>query len=447
MRRRALLAGALRAGGLLLAGGAAGTAVAGCEHARVAAGRTGAPAGPCVPEPVPRQMRAAWIATFKNVDWPSRPGLPVGVQQRELADILDLAVALKLNAVLLQVRPTADALYASAYEPWSAWLTGVQGAAPGYDPLAFAIAAAHRRGLEMHAWFNPFRVSEHPDPAALAPRHPARLNPGWLVRYAGGLWYDPGNPAARALAASVISDVTRRYAVDGIHLDDYFYPYPVSGEAFGDDLTFQRYGRGFASRAGWRRHNTTLLIAQVSHAVRRIRPWAKFGVSPFGIWRNASTDRAGSRTSGLQAYDGLYADTRGWVRGRLLDYVAPQLYWEISNQAAPYEELVRWWSRTVAGTGTQLYIGQAAYQAPTWHDPAELARHLEFDGRQPAVTGEMFFHARSLAEPGLRSRLADGAFASGAFPPIPQRLARWLSAPAPPPPGDWLHRERVGICG
>jgi uncharacterized lipoprotein YddW (UPF0748 family) len=444
--RRAFLAGALRAGGILLAGGAAG-AVAGCQGAGGAVKRAAASAGRCALEPgVPRQMRGAWIATFKNVDWPSRPGLPAGQQRRELESILDLAASLKLNAVLLQVRPTADALYASAYEPWSKWLMGVQGRSPGYDPLAFATAAAHRRGLELHAWFNPLRVSEQPNPAALAVGHPARRNPAWLVRYAGELWYDPGNPAVRALAAQVISDVARRYNVDGVHLDDYFYPYPVAGQSFADGRTFRRYGGPFASRADWRRHNTNLLIAQISAAVRRIKPWAKFGVSPFGIWRNASTDPAGSRTSGLEAYDGLYADTRGWVGRGLLDYVVPQIYWEIANPAAPYEELVRWWSRTVAGTGTDLYVGQAAYQAATWHDPAELARHLAFDRGEPAVVGEVFFHARSLAERGPYSLIAAGAFPAAASPPIPGRLARRLSASAPAPPGDWMHREKVRTC-
>jgi uncharacterized lipoprotein YddW (UPF0748 family) len=472
IERRTFLGGALRAGGVLLAAGAAGAA-AGCQRAGVA--RHAAPQpGRCAPETgVARQMRGVWVATFKNLDWPSRPGLPAGQQQREFERILDLAVALRLNAVLLQVRPEADALYASVYEPWSKLLTGVQGRSPGYDPLAFATAAAHRRGLELHAWFNPFRVSEQPDPAALASGHPARRNPEWLVRYAGELWYDPGNPAVRALAAQVIGDVARRYDVDGVHLDDYFYPYPVAGQSFGDGATFGRHGAGFRSRGDWRRYNTNLLIAQISAAVRRIRPWVKFGVSPFGIWRNASTDPAGSRTSGLEAYDGLYADTRGWVRRGLLDYVVPQIYWEIANPAAPYEELVRWWSRAVAGTGTDLYIGQAAYQASAWHDPAELARHLAFDRGQPAVTGEVFFHARSLAERGPHSLIASGAFPAMASPPIPRRLARWLSASAPGrgvpggasnggagvspgraerppgpalPPGGWMHRERIRKC-
>jgi len=443
VKRRAFLADAISAGGLALAGSAAG-----CQLAGGPGPRASPPRAQCVPEPGgPRQLRGAWIASFKNMDWPSRPGLPVSAQQRELAGLLDLAKQLRLNAVLLQVRPTGDALYPSSYEPWSVWLTGVPGRSPGYDPLAYAVAAAHRRGLELHAWFNPFRASQQADPGRLSATHPARRHPDWVVRYGGELWYDPGNPAVRALAAAVISDVTSRYEVDGVHLDDYFYPYPVPGQVFADDTTFRRYGGGFTARADWRRNNASLLIAQASAAVRRIRPWAKFGVSPFGIWRNASTDPAGSRTSGLQAYDSLYADTRGWVRAGLLDYVAPQLYWEIANKVAPYEELVRWWSGVVAGTPAQLYLGQAAYHAGSWRDPGELARHLEFDRHQPGVMGEVFFHARSLATSGLSAQLSR-EFAADAFPPLPERLREWLSAPPRGvPSADWLHRERISRCG
>ncbi len=463
MRRRAFLAHSLRAGVALAAGTAAAT-MAGCQaagrghtatHAHPAAG--GCAPYPNVPYPDPlhpdaphphgvRQLRGTWIGSFKNLDWPSRPGLPASRQQRELADLLDMAARLRLNAVLLQVRPTADALYRSRYEPWSKWLTGVQGEPPGYDPLAFAIGAAHRRGLELHAWFNPFRVSEQPQRRRLAAAHPARRNPGWVVEYGGELWYDPGNPAVRALALSVIADVARRYDIDGIHLDDYFYPYPFAGQVFHDEATFRRYGAGFGPRADWRRHNVNLLIAETATAVRRIRPWASFGVSPFGIWRNASTDPAGSRTSGLQAYDDLYADALAWIRGGWLDYIAPQLYWETSNPAAPYAELVRWWSRAVSATATELYLGQAAYRAQAWRDPGELPRHLALDRIQPEVSGEVFFHARSLIIDNLGRRLARTEFELPAYPPVPQRVRHWLAAATSAPPAGWLHRAAITRC-
>ena len=447
MGRRAFLAAALGAGGGALGAGAvAGCQRAGGEVARSA--RATALPGGCAPEPgVPRQLRGTWIASFRNLDWPSRPGLPAPVQQGELIALLDLAERLRLNAVLLQVRPTADALYPSPYEPWSKWLTGTAGTSPGYDPLDFAVTAAHDRGLELHAWFNPFRVSERPGLARLAAAHPARRHPDWVVAYAGQLWYDPGNPAVRALAVKVIADVTRRYDVDGVHLDDYFYPYPVGGLRFADEVTFRRFGAGFASRGAWRRHNVDLLIAAVSTAVRNIRPWAVFGVSPFGIWRNASADPAGSPTSGLQAYDDLSADALGWIRGGLLDYVAPQLYWEIANHIAPYEELVRWWSRAITGTATQLYIGQAADLAAAWRDPREIPRHVAFDRAEPGVTGELLFHARSLATGGLGTRLAGGEFAAAAYPPIPMRLRRWLLAPESRPRPGFVRRKKITCAG
>ncbi len=422
-------------------------AVAGCQRAADRAAREPRASGPpsgCAPDPgVPRELRGTWITSFKNLDWPPRPGLPAAAAQRELTALLDLAAALRLNAVLLQVRPTADALYPSPYEPWSKWLTGTQGSPPGYDPLEFAVAAAHDRGLELHAWFNPFRVSEQPRLSRLAPAHPARRHPDWVAAYAGQLWYDPGNPAVRALAVDVIADVTRRYDVDGVHLDDYFYPYPAGRLAFPDSATFRRYGGGFASRAAWRRHNADLLVAAVCAAVRTIRPWAVFGVSPFGIWRNASAGPGGSRTSGLQAYDDLYADALGWIRGGLLDYVAPQLYWELANPAAPYAELVRWWSRAIMGTSAQLYIGQAAYLADAWADPGEIPRHVAFDRTQPGVSGELFFHARSLAAGGLGTRLAARELAAAAYPPVPPRLRRRLLAPGPAPPTGWAGTAKI----
>ena len=261
------------------------------------------------------------------------------------------------------------------------------------------------------------------------------------MAYAGQLWYDPGNPAVRALAAAVIADVTRRYDIDGVHLDDYFYPYPAGVRPFGDDATFRRYGAGFGSRGDWRRRNVNLLVAAVAATVRNLRPWVKFGVSPFGIWRNAATDPAGSATVGLQAYDDLYADALAWIHGGLLDYIAPQLYWEITNPLAPYKELARWWSRTVTGTSAQLHLGQAAYRAAAWRAPGELPAHLAFDRAQPEVQGEIFFHARSLAAGGLGERLAAAEFAAAAYPPIPERLRQWLLAPAPPPPAGWLARQ------
>jgi len=351
-----------------------------------------------------RQLRAEWIASVVNIDWPSRPGLPAAEQQAELVGWLDDAVARKLNTVILQVRPTADAFWPSPLEPWSEWLTGAQGQDPGYDPLGFAVTEAHRRNLELHAWFNPYRVAMHADPSRLRPDHPARTHPDWIVQYGGRLYYNPGIPEARRFTEDAILDAVRRYDIDGVHFDDYFYPYPVAGQQFDDEATYQRYGAGrFPVKADWRRHNIDLLVSELADRITRLKPWVKFGISPFAVWRNKATDPAGSdTTAGVQTYDDLGADTRKWVRERWIDYVVPQIYWNIGFTPADYAKLVPWWSAQVAGTDVQLYIGQANYkvgvstQHPAWMDPAELSRHLTLNRSHPEVLGDVFFSAKDV---------------------------------------------------
>lgn len=353
---------------------------------------------------LPVQFRGMWIATVGNLDWPSATGLSPADQRRELESLLDTAVRSRLNVVLLQVRPSADAFWPSRYEPWSQYLTGTQGRDPGWDPLGFAVDAAHRRGLELHAWFNPYRVSLQDDPGELAPAHPARRHPDWVVRYGGQLYYNPGLPDVRHFVEDAMLDGVARYPVDGVHWDDYFYPYPVAGEEFDDDEAYARYGSGFADRGDWRRHNTELLVRETAERVRRIRPRTRFGISPFGVWRNRSSDPRGSLTSaGTQSYDDLYADSRAWVREFLIDYVVPQLYWNIGLQAADYAQLVPWWADAVAGTGVHLYIGEALYreraagQPTAWQSPDELSRHLDLDEKWREVLGNVYFSARDVA--------------------------------------------------
>ena len=311
---------------------------------------------------------------------------------------------LRTESLLGQVRPTADAFWPSRHEPWSQYLTGVQGRNPGWDPLGYAVREAHRRGLQLHAWFNPYRVSTQPDPARLVPGHPARRHPEWVVRYGGKLYYNPGLPVVRRFVQDAMLDAVARYPVDGVHWDDYFYPYPVAGEVFDDDAAYEAYGQDFRDRASWRRHNIDLLVRETAARVRAIRPAARFGISPFGVWRNQRTDPRGSRTSaGVQTYDDLYADTRSWVRNRWIDYICPQLYWNIGFQPADYATLVPWWSRVCAGTGVHLYIGEALYkegaagQPDAWQDPGELSRHLTFDADYPQVRGNVYFSARDVA--------------------------------------------------
>jgi uncharacterized lipoprotein YddW (UPF0748 family) len=372
------------------------------------AGATAAPAqadeGATCPAPDPavpkRQLRSYWIASVTNIDWPSRTGLTAEQQQAEYLGWLDLAQQRQLNSVVVQIRPTADAFWPSPYEPWSRWLSGTQGTDPGYDPLAFAVRETHRRNLEFHAWFNPYRVSMNDKLDELAPNHPARLHPEWIVLYGGRYYYNPGIPEVRAFVEDAIMDAIEKYDIDGVHFDDYFYPYPVAGQVFNDDATYAQYGGGFATKADWRRNNIDLLISELSQRIRAAKPWVKFGISPFAVWRNKATDPEGSdTTAGVQTYDDLAADTRKWVREDWIDYIVPQVYWNIGFAAADYAKLIPWWSQQVAGTSVQLYIGQATYkvaaagQPAPWQDPAEMSRHLLFNRSYPQVSGDIYFSA------------------------------------------------------
>ncbi|MET9625120.1 family 10 glycosylhydrolase [Streptomyces sp. NPDC006464] len=372
--------------------------------ALAAAGLTGAaPAAAAGRGRRRREFRGVWLATVANRDWPSRAGLTAEEQRAELLAHLDTAVACRLNAVVLQVRPTADALWPSPYEPWAQCLTGVQGRDPGWDPLGTAVAEAHDRGLELHAWFNPYRVANHTDPARLVAGHPARLHPEWVLPYGGKLYYNPGLPEVRRFVQDAMLDAVRRYDVDAVHWDDYFYPYPVAGQVFDDDAAYAEYGADFPDKATWRRNNTDLLVSETAARIKEIDRHVDFGVSPFGVWRNAATDPEGSDTSaGVQTYDDLHADTRKWVREGWIDYIAPQLYWNIGFAAADYAKLLPWWDEVVRDTGVGLYVGEALYkcgdpaQPAAWQDPAELSRHLTLAARHPGVRGHCFFSAKEV---------------------------------------------------
>ncbi|MER5779746.1 family 10 glycosylhydrolase [Streptomyces sp. NPDC002039] len=389
--------------GLLVAGAGLLASATGAGPAG-AAGRTRPEERRPVPTGAPAsELRGMWIASVQNVDWPSETGLSAAAQRAELLALLDTAVERRLNAVVLQVRPTADAMWPSALEPWSQWLTGTQGVDPGWDPLGTAVTEAHARGLELHAWFNPYRVANHTDPTRLAPAHPARRNPDWTVPYGGKLYYNPGLPEVRAFVQRAMLDAVARYPVDAVHWDDYFYPYPVDGVDFDDDEAYEEYGGSFASRADWRRHNTDTLVKEMSEQLRGVRPGTRFGISPFAVWRNEESDPLGSPTrAGIGTYDDLYADTRKWVKERWIDYIAPQVYWQIGHPTADYASLVPWWARTVEGTGVDLYVGEALYRcdaaSPTaaWRDPGELSRHVRFARDHSQVRGHCYFSAKQV---------------------------------------------------
>ncbi|MFC4011939.1 family 10 glycosylhydrolase [Nonomuraea purpurea] len=383
-----------------------------------------------------RQLRAMWISSVANIDWPSRTGLSVSAQQAEFRAWLDLAVAKRMNAVIVQVRPTADAFWPSPYEPWSQWLTGTQGGNPGYDPLAFMVSEAHARNLEFHAWFNPYRIANHDDPSKLVSTHPARKNPDWRFAYGGKLYYNPGIPEVRAFIEDAIMDAVSRYDVDGVHLDDYFYPYPVSGQSIPDSAAYAKYGGSFGNVADWRRENVNLLVRELDQRIHAAKPHVSFGISPFGIWRNSGTDPLGSRTSGLQSYDAIYADSRKWVKQGWVDYLAPQIYWHIGFSTAAYEVLTAWWSDAVSGTDVQLVVGQAAYRAgasgqeAAWQDPAELSDHLTDNRKHPEVVGDVFFSAKDVKADriGAMTRLVNTHYTKPAL--LPARGS--ASAPAAP---------------
>ncbi|MEV4412725.1 family 10 glycosylhydrolase [Catellatospora sp. NPDC049609] len=394
-------------GTLLAPGGAQAQPVAAAPAPAAAAECT---LNPALPK---RQLRAMWIASVVNIDWPSAAGKAEEELKAEYRGWLDLAQRLNNNAVIVQIRPTADAFWPSPYEPWSEWLTGKRdGVGPGWDPLAFLVEESHARNLEFHAWFNPYRISmptsasglgAGTDVNNLAPGHPARVNPDWALAYpvnaAGSrLYYNPGIPEVRRHVQDAMMHAVENYDIDGVHFDDYFYPYPAAGQDFPDQATFEQYGAGFASKADWRRNNIDLLVHEMSVRVKAAKPWVKFGVSPFGIWRNKAADPLGSETNGTQSYDANFADTRKWVKEGWLDYIVPQVYWNIGLAVADYAKLVPWWSDVVAGTNTQLYIGQADYKIATagqpaaWFDPAEMSKHLYFN-RDYNVSGNVHFSA------------------------------------------------------
>lgn len=364
------------------------------------------------PTPVPppegapaikHQFRAAWVATVVNIDWPSKTGLPADEQKAELIRIFDNIKGMGMNAVVLQVRPTDDTFYRSSLNPWSKYLTGVAGQDPGYDPLAFAVAEAHKRNLELHAWFNPYRVSMDTNREALPEGSFARAHPDYVWAYGGKLYYDPGIPETRQHIVDSIVEVVRNYDIDAVHFDDYFYPYPSGTVDYPDAATFAEYGAGFTDKADWRRNNINQLVQSVSEAIKASSPYVQFGISPFGIWRNKSAGvPEGSDTAGSESYVATSSDTRLWVKEGWLDYIAPQIYWSIGFRVADYQKLTTWWADVVRGTQTKLYIGHADYKVnanfdPNWQQPGEILKQLNLNLTMPEVAGSIHFSYKDLA--------------------------------------------------
>jgi uncharacterized lipoprotein YddW (UPF0748 family) len=348
-----------------------------------------------------RELRGLWVATVANLDWPSRRDLAPERQRAELTAILDRAAALHLNAIFLQVRPQADAIYPSELEPWSEYLTGTMGKAPDppYDPLAFAVAEAHARGLELHAWFNPFRA-HHPSAASpIAATHVARAHREWVRDYGSHLWLDPGEDGAQRATLAVIADVVRRYDVDGVHLDDYFYPYPESSLSFPDDPSWRRYeaGGGRMSRQEWRRDNINRFVHDLYVAVKEIKPAVEVGISPFGIWRPGHP----RQIEGLDAYAEIYADSRLWLQKGWVDYLAPQLYWPIDRRAQSFPVLLRWWTdqdRKGRGIVAGVSVNRVATGRAGSVSAEEIGRQLDLVRRDDGAVGFILFSARTLMQ-------------------------------------------------
>jgi uncharacterized lipoprotein YddW (UPF0748 family) len=386
-----------------------------------------------VPPPPNREFRAMWIATVGNSCWPSRPGLTTAQQKAELVAQFDRAVALKMNAVIFQIRPACDALYQSSLEPWSEYLTGVQGRAPSpyYDPLTFAISEAHRRGLELHAWFNPFRAHHFQSVSPIAPNHISRTQPQLVRSYGRYLWLDPGDPAVRAHSLNVVMDVLKRYDLDGIHFDDYFYPYHEKNSAgrdidFPDEASWKKFGASSGlSRDDWRRRNVDLFMEQVYHAIKAEKPWVKFGISPFGIWR----PKIPPSIAGFDAYAELYADSRKWLREGWCDYFAPQLYWGISPPSTSFTTLLDWWNgenirhRHVWPGMNSLNVGEK------WQ-PSEIVNQIKATRRYPAP-GHIHWSSMAL----MKNAPLDAALARDVYQqPALIPASPWLDSTPPPKP-------------
>lgn len=411
-----------------------------------------------IPEEMPavvRHFRGLWISTVLNLDWPSAEtrDLPnederIQKSKEELVQILDKAIEMNMNAVIFQVSPEGDALYQSDIVPWSRYLTGTFGKDPGFDPLAFVIEEAHSRNLELHAWFNPYRVSMYTNTQTTqslnVPKSVYIEHPEWIKTAANRYVVDPGIPEARQWVITRVMEVVDRYDVDGIHFDDYFY-YEGTSSKLKDEETYNKYNNGqFSDIGDWRRNNTYLLVKELSEKIRSTKPWVKFGISPSGVWGDKSLHEDGSNTSiGYTNYDTAFADTKRWVEEELIDYIAPQVYYSFSNSRAPYGEVATWWSNVVKGKNVHLYIGQALYKINDDSDAyfkgsnalTEFSNQLKFNVAEPSISGSILFRARNLndnAKQQVVSAMKNKLWAAKTLVPV----MPWKGGKAPEPPVD-----------
>lgn len=382
------------------------------------------------------EFRGVWVATVNNIDWPKAGVTDPAAQKADYIRLLEMHQKNGMNAMIVQVRPAADAFYESALEPWSQWLTGTQGKAPVpfYDPMQFMIEETHKRGMEFHAWLNPYRAVHHIGQSSVAENHITRTRPEWFLTYGDKKYFDPGNKEAQRYVVSVVRDIVKRYDVDGIHMDDYFYPYRIPGKEFPDAASYARSGSKLP-KDDWRRSNTDSIIVALNAAIKEEKRLCRFGISPFSVWRNKDKDPEGSDSKGGQTnYDDLYADIVLWLKRGWIDYVTPQLYFEIGHDKVDFEKMLEWWSRH--SYGRHVYIGHGIYKAeenyPKWKKAEELPNQIKMVRRYPNVQGSVYYSSRLFDQNpnGWNDSLRNNYYKYPALiPPM-----RWIANEKPWPP-------------
>ncbi|MCX6332013.1 MAG: family 10 glycosylhydrolase [Bacteroidetes bacterium] len=346
------------------------------------------------------EFRGVWVATVENIDWPSKRGLSNEEQKNEFIALLNKHQQNGMNAIVMQVRPSGDAMYPSTLEPWSEYLMGTQGLGPSpfYDPLLFMIQETHKRGMEFHAWINPYRAVFNINKSSISPNHLTKLHPDWFLTYGDKKYFNPGLPEVWLHTNRVVRDLVNRYDIDAIHMDDYFYPYRIAGKEFPDQATYTKNTRGL-NKEDWRRSNCDTIIKQLNATIRQAKPGVQFGISPFGVWRNKSVDPKGSNTkAGQTNYDDLYADILLWLEKGWIDYVTPQIYWEHGHPLADYDELINWWNDN--SYGKNLYIGHGIYRAGTnvgWKDKNEIPYQINRVRSLKNTNGSIYFSSKSFS--------------------------------------------------
>ncbi len=348
------------------------------------------------------RLKGVWVSTVSNLDYPSTKTTDASVLKKEADTIIEKCGEMGITDIFFQVRPTADAFYKSELYPWSQYLTGSQGTAPteGFDPLEYWISQCHSKGIKLHAWVNPYRVTNQPEITSvnsLALSNPARQNPDWVIRYEGKMYFDPAIPQVQQLVIDGVMEIVRNYDIDGIHFDDYFYP----GQNFSDDASYSQYGNG-ADRGEWRRENVNGLIKTLSESIKKYDPNIQFGISPSGVWANKKNNELGSNTNGSESYYKLYADTRKWALEGWIDYIAPQIYWEIGHSTADYKTIAEWWADTLKNSQCKLYIGLADYkcdgagQSSPWYNGKAIKEQLDLNSSLSKIQGEIHFRYKFL---------------------------------------------------